>query len=185
MNTKIYILVVIALLLGILGIIFPKAIPAVINTVGGSVHNTRESFDAGIGGDLVTGNGCLDLGKEPSRSFTATELCDYGCVTLNPYDANSGTDDTGASLSLATSATMIAKCLPNVGDSKTIIFENTATASGRNFIFNTYNTAESDYELLYNAGTALYADFNDVQIVRAIHTYGATVSYQIIESTGD
>lgn len=198
MNNKILsILVVIALILGILGIVFPKTdiqklvqevvqeVKDVIQSFGGTVHNTRELFSEGIGGNLVTGGGVLALGKEASRSFTATELCDYGMVTLNPYDANSGEDDLGASLSLATSATMIAKCLPNVGDSKTIIFENTASASGRNFQFTAYSATDGDYELLYNAGTALVADYNDVQIVRAIHTDGATVSYQIIETTGD
>ena len=189
MNNKIItILVVIALILGGFGIIFPKAVQTVIENVpvvGGSVHNTRESFSEGIAGNLVTGNGVLVLGIVASTSLTATQLCDYGMITLDPYATSNGKSEDGASLSFPTSATMITKCLPNVGDSKTIIFENTATASSRNFEFTTYNAAENDYELFLNGGTALSSGFTELQIVRAIHTTGATVSYQVIESTGD
>lgn len=194
MNNKIItILVVIALILGGLGIFLPKTdiegliqeVRDVVAQLGGSVHNTRELFSEGIGGNGVIGNGCLALGITASTSLTATQLCDYGCVTLDPYGTSLGNSEEGASLSLATSATMITKCLPNVGDNKIIIFENVATASDRNFQFNAYNTAESDYELLLNGGTALISAFNEVQIVRAIHTSGATVSYQVIETIGD
>lgn len=183
---KIFIVgLVIALALGIVGIFTPKYIPPVVETLGGLVHIARESFSQGISGNLVTGNGVLALGITASASLTAAQLCDYGLITLDPYGTSAGLSEDGASLSLATSATMIKNCLPNVGDSKTIIFENVATASSRNFEFTTYNAAENDYELFLNGGTALSSDFTELQIVRAIHTTGATVSYQVIESTGD
>jgi hypothetical protein len=66
-----------------------------------------------------------------------------------------------------------------------VVFDNVASATARNFEFNAYNTAAGDYRLFLNAGTVLSSSDLEQQIVRATHITGATVSYQVIESTGD
>jgi hypothetical protein len=135
MNNKILtILVVIALLLGILGIIFPKVIPAI---VGGSVHNIQESFDEGIavdGVELISGTGQIitsklyNFGIVASSAITAAQICDYDYLQINPaYDDDEA--QYGVSVSLPTEATMYADCLNAEGKCKSIIIENTASVT--------------------------------------------------------
>lgn len=104
-------------------------------------------------GDFIFGGGAKTDTKVASGSDAAADFCDYDILKQNPYDYNSDSADENASRSFPTSATMIADCLPNTGDHRTLLIENTATESGRiiEFIYS------DDYDILF-----LYTDSADV-----------------------
>ena len=149
-----------------------------LSVTGISTFTGQSTFNDGI----IQGGGVLALGETASTSITAAQFCDNSLITLNPTGSG---DDVGASISLPTSALLIADCLPTVGDSKVVIFDNVASATERNFEFTTYNAAAGDYRLFLNGGTALVSNDLELQVVRAIHITGTSVSYQVIESTGN
>ena len=147
MNNKIlYILVVIALTLGILGIILPKPIIQTIDNLGGSIHNTIESFDEGVAVDgkiVITGDGSFftkgnvyAFGESASTSITAEMLCPgadnkaYNLFTIEPFEPSGG-DDVSASISFSDDEAFAAvnDCIDEQGDSLTFTIDPTASTS--------------------------------------------------------
>jgi hypothetical protein len=161
-----------------LTIVFIVAVVFVVNSVvpslGGRTTTTREVQN------VVESGGVLNLGESASTSFTASQICNNTLILQNPTGSG---DDVGASDSFPTSASLIANCLPNTMSTRTLIFQNTATASGRDVEFN-----ESVNYDLYLPATDLVAtlSFTDEGWLRFTNINGTSVSvefYRLV--TGD
>lgn len=180
---KFYIALAIVLVVALIGWFTPAQ--KIIETIlGGSVHNTFETFDAGIGvdgyvrisgdGDIIQGGGVKNYGRKASMSLTAADLCDNTWIQINPYFNYTTFDDTGASVSFPTSATLIADCVPNPGDWKEVWIENTATSSARNIEVDD----ATDYELMKPGDTGVQTIIteDEIGLVRFFNLDGTSVS---------
>jgi hypothetical protein len=74
-----------------------------------------------IGGTLVEGGGLLS--KTGTTTLTASEVCNYSVVSLDPQQA------TGITLTLPATSTLFADCLDANGERKTLLVENAADGS--------------------------------------------------------
>lgn len=91
--------------------------------------------DITVGDDLIVGGSAtlegINLGGlystsslAASTTLLAATVCDYGIVSVVPGNVASQ-----IGVALPSTTTLIAACLPNVGDSRTFLFENAATAA--------------------------------------------------------
>jgi hypothetical protein len=197
MNKNYIVILLIALaLISTVGVFTPsvnidKVVQKVMEqlNVGGLTHNIQESFNEGIAvdgkeridgfGNFTVGGAELALDKIASSSLTAAQLCDNRLITYNPYDANSDSTHEGASLSFPSSASIIADCVRNIGDSKTVVFENVASAASRESEFST----SDDYDIYWTGGTVINQDYLDIATVRFTNLNGTSISYEVTETT--
>jgi len=183
MNNKIVAIIAIFALVVALAALAKPVQKIVQEIAGGSVHNTFETFDGGIGHDGNTrmtadgefiegGGGILTLANTVSVSYTAAYLCDYGLIRQNPISEDES--DVGASVSFPVSSALIADCVPNAGDRHEVWVENTATSSGRNIEFDD----GTDYELMTPGDTGVQTVIteDEIGLIRFFNLDGTSVS---------
>jgi hypothetical protein len=95
----------------------------------GSFSSATATFSGQLTVDRIAfgGSGLLDLGTATTSSTTAAQICNYPIIDYAPRYSSS-------TVGLPTAATLIADCLPEIGDYKDVWFRNTgATASTTQF----------------------------------------------------
>lgn len=97
---------------------------------GAVVNIDRHRFPQGITFSAV-GGGLLTVASG-SKTFSASDICDN--ILVNHTGATSAIASAQTN-KLPTGSSLIAKCLPQKGDSRTIRYENNATAGSGRFIF--------------------------------------------------
>ena len=144
MNKIFNIIAIIALVVALLA--FVKPVKIVEEILGGSVHNTFETFDAGIGidgktkitndGTDITIGSVYAFGESASTSITAEMLCEgqdsraYNFFTIEPFEY--GNDEySGASISFSQDEvfTAINDCIEDQGDKIRFTIDNTASTA--------------------------------------------------------
>ena len=121
---------------------------------GGLERNIRENLREGVNTDAIGSfNGVLTVASG-SKTYTATEICNYSTVTLD--------GDTYASAqaqTLPSASTLIQACLPNKGDYHDVLWlnlsvdENPTIAKGSNIdLWIASSSAGSTLEIPTNQG---------------------------------
>lgn len=158
---KLVVTLVVGLGLGVLAGFFlkPSVAPAVL---GGSIHNTQESFDEGIAVDgtaVINGSGVL-VGTVQSADIRATSLVETG--TLESFTTNTAitaaqlcddgaftaTSSLSVTLTLPSTTTLFADCLTTNGDSLSMPVYNGSSTT-------TILVAGGGGELLFSSSTTL------------------------------
>lgn len=155
--------------------------------VGGLVHNVLKTFDEGIavdGVEVISGEGAwigISGGDITTRSIadgdshsTAATWCDYSMIRRDPSGQNRKD-------SLPTAALFIADCIPNIGDTKNVLFENIADAAETITVDTTGATTGlvffiddnlDEYVARYETAKFTFTTLSTVSVSVMITTYG-------------
>ncbi len=122
MNKIIIVLVILVALLA--GFIVGSNVERPIGASPGPDHYNFETFFNGVRAiGFVQGGGILAFQeKSGTDSITAAQFCDYRVINYSATTSDLGS----ATTTLPSETAVVADCLPNVGDSRTILFRNTA-----------------------------------------------------------
>lgn len=142
----------------------------------GGVTFEKEVFPNGLETKAITYGGLLTTASG-SRTYTATEVCDNSIITLD--------GDTYASAQaqkLPTAASIVLRCLPNIGDERKVLVWNLSTDEVPTVNF---SATGLDAWIASGSGTTVEIPANRGVWLKFLNFNGSTVSVTTQEVNGN